>query len=664
MNLFKTALRNIRKSSKDYGVYFFTLIIGVAIFYMFNSVGSQKFMSSIVSSESSATRMVVTLIEIISVGVAIIFGLLMVYANNFLIKRRKKEFGVYLMLGMSKRRVAGILSIETLLVGLISLGAGLVVGIFGSQLLSIIVGKMFAVDLTSYRFSVSGSVAMKTVVYFFILFLVVMIFNTKTISKYKLIDLLNAKKSAEKKLIRNTKVSVCLFIFAVMLLVFSYVEIGFRGNAQSMHEFIAAVVAGVLGTFLFFFSLAGFLPELLRRFKGFYFNKLNAFVASQFSHNVNSSAMSFSIISIMLFFAVTAFSVGFSMNGYLNHKLGNATPVDVSAAYFESSVSQLLADNGVRAEDVFTNYLELPIYHSEDITMKSPVAAAFDHAQSTFFSAKWDMPENVVRLSDYNRLEEMYGRKTFDIARDEYIVICDFDMLTDIINESIANGNTMPVGDMVLTSGSDAAVEEYILMSGMSAQLGVIVFSDEVFDVYPESFTEAGSVLVGNYKENMDEVFESILAEAVERDDNTIITTKKEVTANSVGTSVSVVFIVLYIGIVFIITGAAVIALKILSDSMDSAEKYAILMRVGADLGARKKALFMQILLNFLAPLMLGILHSVFALRYVKGLLLAFGIRRMFGGAVAAAVIMILVYGGYALVTYSASKRIVIADAK
>lgn len=659
MNLFKTALRNVRKSSKDYSVYFFTLIIGVAIFYMFNSVGSQHFMSDIMKSESNATKMVVILIEVISVGVAMILGLLMVYANNFLIKRRKKEFGIYLMLGMSIRRVSAILSIETLLVGLISLVAGLVAGIFGSQLLSIAVGKMFAVNLTSYRFSISGNIAIKTIVYFFILFFVVMIFNTKTVSKYKLIDLLNAKKSAEKRLVRSTKVSVCLFILAMILLVFAYVEIGFRGSDLMLKEFIISIVMGVVGTFFFFFSLAGFLPELLRKFKGFYFKKLNAFVSAQFSHNLNSSAIAFSVISIMLFFAITAFSVGFSMNGYLNHRLKDATPVDVSAAYWGSSVSQFLEDNGVKTEEIFEDSLEIAFYHTDEITMKAPVAAAFDTAQSVFFSAKWDSPENIVRLSDYNKLEALYGRKNLELGTNEYVVVCDFDMLTDIINEAIKNGNTIPIGDRVLTSGYDAAVEEYVLMSGMTAQLGVIVLPDELFDIYPEKFVEEGSVFVGNYKENSDALLTKIFTDADARGETAIISKKTEVINNSVGTSVSVVFIVLYIGTIFIITSAAVIALKILSDSMDSSDKYDVLMKIGADYDMRKKALFIQVLLNFAAPLIIGILHSVFALRYMKGLLRAIGISRMFSGAVAAAIIMLLIYGGYALITYSVSKRVV-----
>lgn len=682
MNSFKTALRNIQKSSKDYGVYFFTLIIGVAIFYMFNSVGSQSFMETIVAPQSSSMKTLVQIIEMISVVVAVILGLLMVYANNFLIKRRKKEFGVYMMLGMGKKKVAKILSIETILVGAVSLTAGLLVGVLGSQFLSIIVGKMFEVDLSAYRFSFSVAVLVRTVIYFAIIFLVVLILNAKTLTKYQLIDLLNAKKSAEKKLIKNTKLSVALFIVSVAALIFCYIEIGFRGRALSMREFIAAIIAGIVGNFLFFFSLAGFLPALLKKFKGFYFNKLNAFVAAQFGHNINSSAISFSMISVLLFIAICAFSVGFSMNGYLNNRLKNSTPVDVSAENVGGTVSDLLIEYGYEPNEIMQEYCEVPMYWSSQITIASTVNAAMDMAQNTFPYAKWDSFENVVRLSDYNMLEEMYGRKPIVLADNEYAEICDFDILGDILNEAIKRGNVITVNNVNLVSGYDKCVEEYVLMSGMTAAVGVMVVPDAVIDENADAFELAGSIFAGDYSEELlavtevetdgteysvlvgDNIFASIFDNLDEEVYEALYTTKTQVREDSVGISVSVVFIVLYIGIVFIITGAAVIALKILSDSMDSVDKYSILMRIGADRKMREHALFAQTIFNFALPLAIGFIHSVFTLRYAKGVLVAIGMTRMFSGTAVAVLVMILVYGGYCLLTYEACRRVVIGAEK
>lgn len=658
MNLFKLAFRNIRKSSRDYSIYFFTLVIGIAIFYMFNSVGTQSFFSSIATAKAGMLGLLKTVISVISVGVAVVLGILITYANNFLIKRRKKEFGVYMMLGMNEKKVSAILSIETLIVGVVSLAVGLVVGILGSQLFSIIIGKLFEADLSAYRFSFSGEVAGKTLLYFAIIFLVVLVFNARTLSKYKLIDLLNSRAKAEKKLIKNPKVSFVLFIITILVLIFCYVEIGFRGNDITKWEFMGSIIAGFVGTFLFFISLAGFLPTFLKIFKNFYFKELNMFISSQFEHNLNSSAVSFAVICLMLFVAISAFSVGFSMNGYLNNKLKNATPVDITIYREDGKVSDYFAAKGEDAFAQMKEYLEIPVYFSEDMTMKATVGADFDRASAQFRYAAWDTNEPVLRVSDYNKIEALYGRKPIEITDNKYAVINASDILTEFVDTAIKKGNTINVGDLQITSGLKSSLDEFIIMSSTSVTMGAVIVADNVFELYPERFIETGSVFAGNYaKDSAEDVFWKVLG-----DTEFAFATKADVQAQSVSSSVTVVFIVLYIGIIFIITSAAVIALKILSDSMDSVEKYAVLMKVGAEYSQRSKALFFQILCNFLLPFVLGLIDSIFALMFAKGLLKAIGMTKMFSGTVIAVAVMVLVYGGYFFVTFRVCKRIVITE--
>lgn len=198
MMLFKLSLKNIKKSFKDYAIYFLTLILGVAIFYVFNSMDSQQAMLDISSSTREIIKLMLSLLAGVSVFVSFILGFLIVYANNFLIKRRKKEFGVYMTLGMGKGKISKILFIETLIIGIISLIVGLIIGIFASQLMSVVVAKMFEADMTGYKFVFSQAAMVKTIIYFGIMYLLVMIFNTVTISNYNLIDLLTASKKNEK----------------------------------------------------------------------------------------------------------------------------------------------------------------------------------------------------------------------------------------------------------------------------------------------------------------------------------------------------------------------------------------------------------------------------------------------------------------------------------
>ena len=141
--LYKLALKNIKKSVKDYSIYFFTLVIGVIIFYVFNALDSQTAMLNVSDSAREIMVLMNTFLSGVSVFVAIVLGALIIYASNFMIKRRKKEFGVYLTLGMSKRRMSTILLTETFLIGVISMVIGLFLGVVMSQFMSVAVAHMF-----------------------------------------------------------------------------------------------------------------------------------------------------------------------------------------------------------------------------------------------------------------------------------------------------------------------------------------------------------------------------------------------------------------------------------------------------------------------------------------------------------------------------------------
>jgi putative ABC transport system permease protein len=122
---YKLAVKNVTKSMKDYTVYFLTLMFGVCLFYMFNSIDSQTAMLKLSSSQQQAVKALTQIIGYVSVFISVVLGFLIVYANGFLMKRRKKELGVYMTLGMPKGKISIIIIVETLLIGLISLAVGL-----------------------------------------------------------------------------------------------------------------------------------------------------------------------------------------------------------------------------------------------------------------------------------------------------------------------------------------------------------------------------------------------------------------------------------------------------------------------------------------------------------------------------------------------------------
>lgn len=164
--LFKIALKNMGKSIRDYAVYFFTIVIGVAIFYIFNSLESQTVMMNVSKDTREIIKMMITIMSGLSVFVSFVLAFLIIYANRFLMKRRNREFGIYLTLGMGKQKVSTILVLETLVVGIGSLAAGLAIGVAASQFMSAFVANMFDADMSKYRFIFSLSACRKTILCF------------------------------------------------------------------------------------------------------------------------------------------------------------------------------------------------------------------------------------------------------------------------------------------------------------------------------------------------------------------------------------------------------------------------------------------------------------------------------------------------------------------
>ena len=327
--LCKLSLKNIKKSIKDYAIYFFTLILGVAIFYVFNALGSQTVMMDVSSSTEELIELMMTMLSGVSVFVSFILGFLIIYASRFLMKRRNKEFGVYLTLGMSKRKISLILFFETLFIGIISLVVGLGIGIILSQLMSLVVANMFEADLTKFAFVFSSSSCIKTIIYFGIMYLFVMIFNTYSVSKCKLIDLLNGAKTSEKIKLKNPILCIIIFIISCLVLGKAYhlVTVEFL-TLQEAENILVPIVMGCVSTFFIFWSLSGLLLRIARSMKNFYYKGLNSFTLRQFSSKINTTVFSTTIICLMLFITICLLSACLTMKNSMNANIKELAPAD------------------------------------------------------------------------------------------------------------------------------------------------------------------------------------------------------------------------------------------------------------------------------------------------------------------------------------------------
>ena len=300
--LFRLSVKNFKKSIRDYSIYFFTMILGIAVFYIFNAIETQTAMMEVTKTKAAIVDMMNGVMDGVSIFVSFILGYLIVYASRFMLKKRKMEFGVYLTLGMSRVKIAGILWMETIWMGVISLAAGLVIGMGLSQLMSLVVSYLFQADVSRFVFVISGKAVVKSIVYFLIIYAVVMIFNTIAIGRTRLIDFMTAGKKKERNLLKNPVVSVVIFLLACGILGYAYYNVTAGSkNLASEYQVLTQVILGIVGTLLVFWSFAGFFMWILGKMPKVYYKKINSFVFGEISNKLNSTVVSCSVICLLIF---------------------------------------------------------------------------------------------------------------------------------------------------------------------------------------------------------------------------------------------------------------------------------------------------------------------------------------------------------------------------
>ena len=676
MMLFKLSLKNIKKSFKDYAIYFLTLILGVAIFYVFNSMDSQQAMLDISSSTREIIKLMLSLLAGVSVFVSFILGFLIVYANNFLIKRRKKEFGVYMTLGMGKGKISKILFIETLIIGIISLIVGLIIGIFASQLMSVVVAKMFEADMTGYKFVFSQAAMVKTIIYFGIMYLLVMIFNTVTISNYNLIDLLTASKKNEKVKLKNKKLSVLMFLVSIMILALAYYKVTSYANILSGKQLLMAIALGVVGTFLFFWSLSGFLLKLIQFNKKIYLKDLNVFVLRQIDSKINTTVFSMTVICLMLFFTICILSSALALNKSMKNDLTEVTPADISIiktmnltegteeeiTESKMSIEDTLKKSSLDFNESFSEYVEFTEYTAPNVTLKTTLGKTIDDVLKQFPSLLVDENEGIVKISDYNKAAKILKQKELTLNENEYIMLCNYDNMKVFRDKALEKETKININGKEYSPKYKECVKGFLDISSGHTNIGVILVPDEAVEGLLRKTNHFTAIYKGNNDEEKQKIENKILA--LNLDDNNLNARSKiSLYEASVGLGAVVTFIGIYLGVIFLISSAAILALKELSESSDNIQRYEILRKIGTDEKIINKALFKQIGIFFIMLLMLAIVHSIFGIKFAN--IILEGISQTEGllpSIIMTAIFILIIYGGYFIATYFQSKSIIKKD--
>ena len=695
--LAKLALRNVRRSARDYGIYFVTILLGVAVFYAFNSIPSQRVLFDLKTANFDAFELVGQFMGIFSVVVACVLGFLVVYSNRFLLRRRRHEFGMYLLLGMTPGQVSRVVLMETVSVGLLSLACGLAAGVALSQLLSFATSAFFQMGMSQYRFVFSGEAAVLTVLYFVLIFAVAALLNVFEVRRCRLATLLSKRAASQRIIMRNPVVSLIVFMASIGLIAWAYQSLNESGLVMLGDAvFARATVLMLVGTLLLFWSLSGFVIAVVQRLHGVYYRGLAMFDLRQVASKVNTAFVSLWVICVLLFFAITVFAEGMSLAGIFSNDLTETTHYDASLTALTRAIPDLRGEEEYAATDgdmaaylqahsstwgqVAARTAQVDLWDLPDLTYGDLAASSGFDARGTALENDTfnSIPVRVLGLSDFNAARSLAGSEPLTLAPDQYLVDNTSTITEGLASAVAGSQGTLEVGGRQLRPTGEVVRQGIVVAQLASESCYLVVPDDAIEGLAVEGIRPAESYLDIDYPEGsdaatLDAQLATALAEAlpgsiydVGEEDGELYAwpvfqdiTASLVRSQAMGMKMTATYLAVYIGFVLLISTAAILAVQQLSEANDSTERYRTLARIGCDRSQVLGSLRRQVLVYFLAPLVVAASHAACAIHVSQGeLLSAFGIDAG-PTIVLSALSTVGIYGVYLAVTYLGCRNVV-----
>lgn len=520
--LCKLAWGNVRRAGRDYLVYLLTLTLGVTVFYAFNTISMQVDIAGI--DEKGLAQVMGSMLGDLTYFLAGVMAFLMVYANNFIMKRRKKEFGLYQVLGMGRGRVATIMALETVIVSVGAFVAGIVLGVGLSQLMTFFTASLFKTQIANFHFFFSVHAFSLTLACMLVMFVLTLLLNLRAVRRTKLIELMGAERRNESIKTRNPWIAIAIFAVGVVLVGVAYYRLlrdGFPLTAtdsklqEAMNQFGITTAMVTVGTFALFWGLSGMLIKLLQSLRGVYWRGLNMFTVRQLAAKVNTVCFSMGVIAMLLFLAITSVTCGMSIANVMNENLERYNPADMSQTYiyyapdtldfYKEYVNPSEADRMVLADstvDLYSawhgdpwhgdrkgksadnndetgkkvniadvagehvqidSYLSYPLGGSDPSVTPSEMCKTMgEKLPKAFEGSSADMTGlSVTPASQYNKLRQMMGKEPVHIGHDQYLLTCDMGgELVDLYTKYMAGGHTLTLGGHTLKPATDKSDED------------------------------------------------------------------------------------------------------------------------------------------------------------------------------------------------------------
>lgn len=657
MNLFHISYLNFKKSKKDYGVYLFTLILSIIVFYIFNAIGDKSMMNILITSQKFAPYLdIFTLfLNIFSLFVMVLFAQLIVYASKFLFKRRKKEFALYQLLGMSKQQMTLMLFYETLILGAISLVIGLTLAIGLSQLVNSIVVSALLHQSMTFQFAISTSTIIKTILYFIGMYALVFIFNGISISYSKIISLKQSKAKTEN-LDHYFKINIALFILGILVLSQAfYMVVTPSMLAYGLQIVVFAVILGIIGTFCLVKGLSRVIYGLAKTNKRHYFKGINNYTIKSIAQKFNQHAMMISVVTISLFITMCIFGVSMSFKTSYSATMENLMSVDASLTYYidetnptislDESFNQYNTSHNINLDSYQTS-LTFNTYESP-FTLATLLKADKATVLSQYPNMYLDRTLNMISYSDYVNLANLANYPVSVNNENGYFFLSNAQdsILPPIFDLIINNNSTLQLNDQTLSLSQSQIVKTPPNIVNNPSEL-IIVVDDAALLNYPIY----KQTLLVNYSPSGDinALDDTILNFATQIQG--VLDLKSIQNESSAFIVTLMVFIGVYLGCVFAIVCGTMLSLNMLAETMDDAQNIETLTKLGVSKQLIYRNYWKNLTWVFLIPLLLASIDSIFGITFSQFLFSNVISTNLFS-ILGIALFILIVYGGYYLVS-------------
>ena len=621
----KLSVRNAKRQAKDYIIYFITVIISVALMFSFNSIA----VSGDISELSTYMKDFGKAILGISVIIIFVMAWLINYTMKFMLEKRSKEFGTYQILGIEKKDISNMFTLENILIGSLAFVLGVGAGLFLNQFLTSIIMNLFN---QPYQIQIVFDIKAVglTALYFFGIFVLVLLNCRRKIKKTKVYNLLYADKKNENNVIKKSKGNIIVFITSLVLLLLAYFindrEFSNMSNMTGRNIFIALVML-IIGIYLFYISISSFIVKRYLQNKSRKYKKSNMFLYRNLTSKINTMSITMGTIALMFTFILVGGNVALLMNNMLNNEIEMGYP-------FEITMSSLDKDFSIYKDYINKNAKVKEMYEYDLYDVHNTnIRRALDG--SAFESRYYYDTDSVMLLKDYNKLRQMLGYEQVSLGENEAI-IHSMKTAEEKFEKYIEQNNLIEICNKNLTIKQvNGESISQISFNGYTYCIVVPDYMEQLL-LNEQIETRKDGDLIYNHKlavtteEITTQDFARGLEELIPREEFTITSeyggeryeqsierglayfhTKGERLSEAKSFYAIISFLAFYVALIFVMATATLLAIQQLSDSEKYKYRYELLKKLGMDELEINRTIFKQLFFYFAIPMLLPFILSI-----------------------------------------------------